>query len=254
MCKPKIAISFTPRIPGPIYIVVMLTVAFMPISTTLPAQSITLDSLSVYEASYRSYMQQRWRAERTEFTVTTRKKWWYYLPSLGWSLKSPQVVANTGILAQIDRDKLTMRARLASLDARYELEFKETLQRIRHEYQKLLVQRTQMERSRRLLVCLRQIQAIHTEAATNPTPTMTPEQRINSQHGYELAVAQVQDQVTEWELAVLTFFELCRYELPDLPLVPVADAECILRSDWRQSTEPLIEVASFPAQRNRTTD
>lgn len=240
-------IPYTPHTPGHQKALAILIIAFMPVSASLFAQQITLDSVTVYEQAYRSYLQQRWKAERAEFIVTTRKKWWYYLPSVGYSLRSPLVQVNTGILAQIDRDKLTMAARLESLDARYQVEFVETVQRIRVEYRKLVVRREQLERERQLLSYLRSIQAIHTEAATNPNPTMTPEQRIQSKHGFEVALSTFQAKAADWDVAVLDFFALCRYELPELQLIHVAQADCGLMD--RQSPHPylgMIDVVTIP--------
>lgn len=240
-------IQFTPHTPRWVKMLVMLIIAIMPINATLQAQSTTLDSCSVYEAAYRTFMQQRWKADRTEYIVTTRKKWWYYLPSMGWSLRSPHVVANTGVLAQIDRDKLTLAAKLESLDLRYQVEYVETVQRIRTEYRKLIVRQEQLDRDRKLLDHLRRIQAIHTEAATNPAPTMTPEQRIQSQYSYEVALSTYQQKVADWELLALDFFQLCRYNLPDVQLVAAAQPDCILIDrQWIEPDLNRIDVVSIP--------
>ena len=223
MCLLKNLISFTPHTPRSILFVVRLTIAFMPVSATLLAQSVVLDSLPVYEQSYRQYMLQRWTAERREFLTVNRKKWWYYVPSMGWSFHSPSINANTGVLAQIDYSRTATAAKLVSLDSRYQVDFTETLQRIRHEYQKLLVRAGQLERERRLLDKLRGIQAIHNEAFN--AQTMTPEEHLRNSYSYERAISDFRAKEADLTLAVLDFFELCRFAMPKTQLAELADNE-----------------------------
>ena len=58
----RIAIPFTPHTPHAKRITVLLLILFMPISTILLAQkanTVNLDSLGTYEASYRAFMVQK---------------------------------------------------------------------------------------------------------------------------------------------------------------------------------------------------
>lgn len=222
---------FTPQTPHAVKITMWLTVLLLPWSTILLAQktntsanTINLDSVSIYEASYRLFMVQQWKANRSEFTVTTRKKWWYYLPSVGYSLRSPLVQMNTGVLTQIDRDKLTMAARLESIDARYQVEFTETLARIRIEYRKLLVRSEQIERERATLAKLRGIMAIHTDAFN--AQTMPPEEHLRHAYNHENAINQFRAKESDLVLAALDFFALCRYQMPETRLIDVAQIDC----------------------------
>ncbi len=82
---------------------------------TLIFNEISLQELPKYEESLRIYHNRKFAAERKEFIETTRKKWWYYLPNIGLVLGMPTVSSNTGIIAQIDRDRQTKKAKLEAL-------------------------------------------------------------------------------------------------------------------------------------------
>lgn len=219
----KITISFTHCIPRCVNLAVCLTILLSVKSTILPAQLVKLDSLPIYEQSYRLFMQKKWTAERKEFVVVNKKKWWYYLPGVGYAFGLPTANLNTGLLAQIDRDRTLLAARLTSLDSRYQVEFVESLQRIRIEYRKLRVRSQQIERERQLLSKLHGIQLIHTDAFNNQT--MTPEEHLRNSYQYERAVSDWRARESELLLSVLDFFALCRYDLPNTPLVELASDE-----------------------------
>jgi hypothetical protein len=222
MRKLKIAIPFTPHTPHRVRVLAVLMVAlttFCPISYSQSRSMVSLDSLSRYEQSYRQYVSQKWQAERQEFIITTRKKWWYYLPNIGYAFGGPSIHTNTGVLAQIDNDRAVLAARLVSLDSRYQVEFVEMLARIRVEYQKLKVRSQQLERERGAMKRLYAIHAIYTEAFNKQT--MSPEESLK--HAYELdkAINELQNRDAELALSVLDFMTLCRYGMPDTKLVRV---------------------------------
>lgn len=221
----KRGILFTPRTPRCKILVAVLTIALMPISTISYSQDIVLDSLPVYEQSYRNFMLRRWTADRKEFVQTTRKKWWYYLPNVGYSFGFPSMNINTGILAQIDRDKQVMSARLVSLDAKYQVEFVEQLVKIRTEHRKLQVRHSQLLRDRRLVAKLGSIMDIHNEAFNKQT--MTPEEHLRNSFQYEKAFSELKNKESELMISILDFFALCRFELPDMQLASLAsDEDC----------------------------
>ena len=244
MRKLKIAIPFTPQTPDWRKAVGIFLIVFCTHCTSLFAQyssTVMLDSLPVYETSYRSYLQARWKAERKEFVQTTRKKWWYYLPTVGWSLRSPMIHANTGVLAEIDYQRTTTTARLESLDARYDVEYRETLGRIRTEYRKLQVQQQQVGREGTLLAHLYRIRLIHDEASRSQT--MAPEEYQRNVYSHEKAISDYQQHVAQLELAILDFWQLCRYNLPDKPLVDVEQYGCIVETD-HDAARGLVTVVS----------
>jgi hypothetical protein len=228
MRRLKIAILFTPHTPHSKKAIAVLMIAFMPISTILPAQSIKLDSVAIYEQSYRQFMVQKWTADRKEFTVVNRKKWWYYLPGVGWAFGLPTVNIHTGVIAQIDRDRNVMAAKLSSLDSRYQIDFTEGLAKIRIEYRKLQIRNEQLQQERKLLDKLCGIQAIHNEAFEKQT--MTPEEHLQNSYQYEKAITDWKNRDSELAVAVLDFFSLCRFEMPDTKLVELASDEgCQIR-------------------------
>ncbi|WP_143092558.1 hypothetical protein [Arsenicibacter rosenii] len=184
-----------------------------------------LDSLSQYEESYRLFLVKKWQAERQEYIITTRKKWWYYLPSLGWALRGPSISANTGILAEIDYNRTVTSTRLESLDARYQVDFQETIGRIRSEYQKILIKQQQLERERVALAKLRAIQAIHNEAFKSQT--MSPEEHLQHSYQYETTINNFKSKEAELFISILEFQNLCRYHLPDKELVPLEQSDCV---------------------------
>ena len=117
-----------------------------------------------------------------------------------------------------------MTARLGSLDARYQVEFTETLARIRIEYRKLLVRSEQIERERKTLAKLRGIMAIQNEAFN--AQTMAPEEHLRHAYSYEKAMSDFKGKESELVLSVLDFFALCRYEMPDRKLIEIAGSDC----------------------------
>lgn len=249
MRKLKIAIPLTPHTPRSIYFVAGVLVAltmFCPISCAqTKSQQLVLDSLSNYELSYQRFLQQKWKAERAEYVVTNRKKWWYYLPSVGFAFRGPTVSTNTGVLAQIDRDRNIMAARLLSLDKRYQVEFVETLVRIRVDYQKLLVQYEQLERERKALARLRGIQAIHDEAFNSQK--MSPEEHLRNSYQYETTINTFKNREAELLVAVLEFQTLCRYNLPDKQLIPIETFDCIMEDEEAmKQIQPSFIAQPFP--------
>ena len=243
MRKLKSGILYTPHTPQYNKIVVVLTVVISLFSTIAYSQAILLDSCHVYEESYRCFVVRKWTADRREFVAVNKKKWWYYVPTVGVSLRSPLAQVNTGVLAEIDHSNVVNEARLASLDLRYQVEFVETVQRIRLEHRKLLIRKGQLERERLALGRLRSIQAIHAEAVS--AQTMTPEQRLTSLYGYESALSGFQQKESELLLSTLDFFALCRYNLPAMEMLNVADSDCIVIPGHEQKRDSF-EVATMP--------
>ena len=228
MRQHRIAKAFTPHTPHALFATIAITVYFVAQSTILQAQTTNLDSVQVYEQSYRQYLLQKWSAERKEFTIVNKKKWWYYLPSIGLQFGLPSVNVNTGVLVQIDRERVVMSARLQSLDSRYQVEFVESLARIRVEYRKLLVRAEQLVREKKLLDKLRGIQAIHNEAFNNQT--QAPEEHLRNSYQYEKAVSDWRNREAELTLSVLDFFALCRFDMPDTKLTELtSDEGCQIR-------------------------
>lgn len=244
MRKHRITILFTPRTPRGQIATFAVAMYFVAQSAILQAQTTNLDSVQVYEASYRQYMLQKWTAERKEFTVVNKKKWWYWLPGVGLQFGLPSVNVNTGILAQIDRDRVVMSARLQSLDSRYQVEFVEQLAKIRVEHRKLLVRSEQLARERKLLDKLRGIQAIHNEAFNSQN--MAPEQHLQVSYQYEKAVSDWRNRESELVLSVLDFFALCRFEMPDTKLVELVTNEGCQK---REHQFPGITVSSVATRR-----
>ena len=243
MRKHETGILYTPRTPQYNKTLVTLTVVLSMFCTIAYSQGIVLDSCRVYEESYRCFVVKKWTADRREFVAVNRKKWWYYIPTFGVSLRSPLAHVNTGVLAEIDHSNVVNAARLASLDLRYQVEFVETIQRIQLEHHKLLIRRDQLERERLALGRLRSIQAIHAEAVVHQT--MTPEQRLASQYGYELALSAFQAKESELLLSTLDFFALCRFDLPTMEMLNVADSNCIVIPGHEQKRDSF-EVATMP--------
>ena len=150
--------------------------------------------------------------------------------------------ANTGTLAQIDRDRNVMAAKLLSLDQRYLVEFVESLARIRFEYRKLLVQYEQIERERQGLKRLYGIMAIHNEAFNSQK--MAPVDHLRETYSYEQAINQYKRRKSELLIQLLEFQNLCRYQLPDRLLVPMADNDCPANQP-RALSEATVDVSGY---------
>jgi hypothetical protein len=133
------------------------------------------------------------------------------------------------------------------MDARYQVEFVETLQRIRNEFEKLTIRKIQLERERKILDKLRGIQAIHNEAFN--AQTMSPEEHLRHSYQYEKAISEFKKSESDLRLSTLDFFILCRYNLPDTQLIKLASDEgCEIRSSMWPGIVVISEIAPNAAR------
>lgn len=133
----EITISSTPRTPRLKKIIFCMGLVISLICTKSLAQELRLEELPTLEeleTSLKTYHNKLWLADRNEYLALKKKKWWYYLPSVGIQFGLPSVQFSTGTLAIIDRDKNIRAAKLKSIDLSRELEFNKQLQELRNKY------------------------------------------------------------------------------------------------------------------------
>jgi hypothetical protein len=100
-------------------------------------QAQALPPLDSLEASLKLYYNKAWTADRSEFVDIQRGKSWNLVPSVGLVFGLPSVNLNTGQIADYMERKAVNRAKLKSLELKYEVMLNEELQKLRIEYQKL---------------------------------------------------------------------------------------------------------------------
>lgn len=242
--KHKIRILFTPQTPRTIFAAYMALSLFSCLNTILQAQNtpkgqnqpeiaqntlifkeISLQELPKYEESLRIYHNRKFAAERKEFLETTRKKWWYYLPNIGFTFGMPTVNSNTGTLAQIDHDRQTKKAKLEALQAKAEFQYREELLQLRTKYQTLLLESQTIEEQTKLFNKKSGIASIYSEGFN--AQKITPLEMLREDVAQETARIQFRD--NERRLIKL-FFDLeafAHYNYPtDAELIKFVDMDC----------------------------
>ncbi|WP_041341138.1 hypothetical protein [Runella slithyformis] len=193
--------------------------------TTLNISGINLQKLEKYEESLRIFHNRKFGADRKEFIETTKKKWWYYLPNVGFTFGMPTIGTNTGTLAQIDRDRQTKKAKLEALQAKAEFEYREELLQLRTKYKTLLLESQTIQELESLLGKKVAITSIYTEGFN--ANKITPLEMLREEVAQETAKAQMKE--NERRLIKL-FFELeafAHYNYPaNEELIKFADMDC----------------------------
>lgn len=213
-CRRRIAILLTPHTPGLIFFV-LIALTLLSSHSTKAQDTLRLKELPVYEASLKQYYSRKWQVDQKEFTQINRKKWWYYLPSVGIQFGMPSVQFGTGTLAQIDRDKATSRAKLEAMEARARLEYNEALLQLRVMYRKLRIEMLTVENDdwRLLPVIYGRIIDIHNEAFNDQK--MTPLEHLTKNVEDRRRRLTALEHITVLRVKVLELEEFAHYGLTD---------------------------------------
>ncbi|GAA4461955.1 hypothetical protein GCM10023189_38060 [Nibrella saemangeumensis] len=204
---------FTPRTPRPFFFL-LLGVATLTYNST-NAQKVTdlsLQPIQIYENSLKNYYYQRWQAERKEFQITHQKGIWQYTPSIGLVFGLPSVNWNPYQLFQAKQDKRVLAAKLASIDDRYQVEYNETIMKLRADHKKIQIEAARYKMLETEFFHQQEIQSIHTEAymAKDITPLQFKEKhtaQLNAQHA-------MQNKEIDMMLMIIELEKLARYEMP----------------------------------------
>ncbi|RAJ89864.1 hypothetical protein LX87_05659 [Larkinella arboricola] len=174
---------------------------------------LPIQPLSVYETNLKRYYTTKWQADRKEFETVHKKKWWYYLPNVGWAFGLPTVTLGTSTLAQIDRDKTVMKAKLDGIDAKAHYEYNEALLELRTRY-RLLTREREHDRLERQLTdpVENSIMQIHTDAFTDQK--ITPLEHLQKKREHSRFKLQRHERRNELYHHWLELEQLARYQMP----------------------------------------
>lgn len=223
---PKIAILPTGALPGPVFIAWALLLVFS--QTSAISQIVKLEPLSTYESSLRQYYLQKFQADKIEFEETTKKKWWYYLPSVGIQFGLPSVQLNTGVLAQIDRDRQQKKTKVNGLYWQAESQFKDDLLKLRNTYRRIqLEQETEPEHQEQIELesKIHQVYADgYARQEIKPVDFLNEQVKQNSR---QIAFAATQRRLA---LLILDLELLAHYPFPKDDFIPLdSEMECIMK-------------------------
>lgn len=119
--------------PHPRHVIVLVTALMMLSVQSAKAQ---LREYGTYAVAMKAYLNRQWTAERAEYTAIQRGKGWNMVPSFGIVFGLPTVSLNTGQIAAYKQYQGETKAKLKSLDLRYELLLNEALNGLRIEVEK----------------------------------------------------------------------------------------------------------------------
>lgn len=171
-----------------------------------------LREFSEYEKSLKSYYLKLWHAQREEFKDLNEKSFLYYAPSLGLQFGLPSVQFTTRDYANYKRDKMLLRSKLNSLDARLELEMNERLQGLEVEHHKIKLEYDKLAVYQGKLKYLRSLHEIKQECCRRRECTPEDCKKADLEmYGYE-----EQEKLTELEIGIkiLDLEKLAKYKLP----------------------------------------
>lgn len=183
--------------------------------SVLVAQKATkteLRDFSEYEKSLKSYYLKLWHAQREEFKDLNEKSFLYYAPSIGLQFGLPNIQFSTRDYANYKRDKMLLRSKLNSLDARLELEMNERLQALKVEYEKVNVEYDKLAVFQGKLKYLRSLHEIKQECCRRRECSPEDCKKADLEmYGYE-----EQEKLTELEIGIkiLDLEKLAKYKLP----------------------------------------
>jgi len=203
-------ILYTPRTPA--WPKILLAAACLLAWTSAKCQeALLLRPLADYEASLKAYHLKKWQVDRTELMDRQKKKWWYYLPTVGLQFGLPSVQFNTQTLEQWDRDKALTKARLAAIDARAELTYNQELLQLRTMYRKLEIELDAIggENYQIMQRLHERIMMIHNDAFNDRK--MTPLEHLTKNIQYRQQLEGEKAQIRSLQLKVLELEELAKY-------------------------------------------
>jgi outer membrane protein TolC len=124
------------------------------------------------------------------------------------------------------------RAKLKSLELKYEVMLNEELQKLRIEYQKLEREREKADADAQLLTIRREIFAIYQEAYDKKE--MKPLEYLQKKLEHESLVQAGALREQDYRIALLELIRLARYGMPDEPIWFEGNHDCLLIANGRR--------------------
>lgn len=201
----------TPRTPRPwkITVTIILTVAAL-----IPgkAQRTTIKPLTDYETSLKEFYNTRLQADRTEYATQNNKKWWYYLPGVGYAFGGPTVSVSTDILARIDQDRQTKRAKLDAITAQTIVAYREELHELRSRYRIIELQEEEM--NEHFVISKLENNILNIAEDANTAKTITPENYARALLAYQTQHAGHKAKYRQYQERIIELERLARYNYP----------------------------------------
>lgn len=213
-----IAIMCTPHTPRLVNITAMVIIAssiFCTISKSQEYNYITIPPEDTLAHSLKLYHNRLWMSEREEFLNLSKKKWWYYLPTVGLQFGLPSVQFGTGTLAVIDRDKISRNQKLKSIDLRRKTDFNDQLTALHSKYAILKIRAARIKTLKVIRDRKRELFDIYLESWSKKD--ITPEEfKIKELSFFEsdLAFDTYRDQVLVEALELFAFCHLNEEQKP----------------------------------------
>lgn len=175
-----------------------------------------------YALPMKAYLNRQWTAERAEFTDLQRGKNWNMVPSVGLVFGLPSVSLNTGQIASYKQRQGETKAKLKSIDLRYELLLNESLNQLRIEVEKAETERAKLGMLGELMTSREKIFKVYKESFTKRemAPLLFYKEEIafaQSKQEYQLAAMSFQ-------VVILNIEKLAHYGAPSEHIYYDADA------------------------------
>lgn len=186
----------------------------------------TLKPLKEYEESLWLYHNKKFGAEMKRYKEVTKKKWWYYLPNVGFTFGLPSVGFNTGIIAQIDRDRNIKRTELESIEAQSKLTYQNELLMLRTIYKIILVDMEALDENLRIWNKSIAISKIYIEGFNEQK--VTPLEMLKEDRVLEVERLRRNNESRQILTRIFRLEEFAHYNLPNNDLIKFDDSDCIL--------------------------
>ncbi|MCK8495859.1 hypothetical protein M0L20_28595 [Spirosoma sp. RP8] len=203
---------FTPRTPRPFFLLLALG-AGLSIANLGKAQDVKLLPLSVYETSLVTFHAQKVKTACLEYQASTKKKWWYYLPTLGYSFGLPSVNGGTNQLIQLDQTRQQNWAKLEAITSQAQLDYRTELHQLRSLYQALEIEQATIADSYTTEQMEKRIFSISAEA--HDKKEIKPVEFHQAQLLYQRQVTGHEQQRRSYRLRIVELARFARYNFPE---------------------------------------
>ena len=182
-----------------------------------------------YKRHCKAYWNKVWTAERSEFIDIQKGKNWNLVPSVGLVFGLPSVNLNTGQIANYKERQAITKAKLKSIDLKYETIYNEELMKIKIGIAKAKELVEKYKIANRLLIIQKKIYNIHKEAFDKKE--MKPLDFYATELTYQREEIAVDDLLREFKLEILEVEKLSHFSYDEKEsLAYDGNDDCIMLS------------------------
>lgn len=165
-----------------------------------------------YSLSTKAHFNALWTADRAEYTDLQRGKNWAMIPNVGLAFGLPSVSLNTGQIANYKQRQGETKAKLKSLELRYEVLLNEALNSLSIEIEKAQLEEQKLFILSGVAGIKKKIFDIHQEAFDKRA--MKPLDYYREKLAYETTQQEYQIAIRTYQLVVLNVEKLAHYNTP----------------------------------------